>query len=271
MVETDGPYGGYTCSSSSHRHHRGLEDSVYQQDRLQGQFYRTLRNRGIYVNQPDTYFLQGGNKAGMGYDESQFSLPRWEDLSISRQTIYDKTFSKTPSQGWMFLPLTAYHSPDPAALFEPLEVHLAEYRFGLAQYLSAGVAACYRGYRLFDSPSSRAVVTTWVSFYKKYRDLLNGDIIHVARPTMQDLDGFLHVKSEGKLRGLLVVFNPTLEVRTKTLTVPLYYTGLTKTALVSLPSDDTRYSVLTLTRDYKVRIKMTLNPNSLEYFIIKQV
>ena len=98
MVETDGPYGGYSCSSTSHRHHAGLGDSVYQQDRLQGEFYRTLRNRDIYINQPDTYFLQGGNKAGMGYDESQFSLARWVDLSISRQTIYDNTFTKTPSQ-----------------------------------------------------------------------------------------------------------------------------------------------------------------------------
>ena len=215
--------------------------------------------------------MQGGNKAGMGYDESQFSLPRWEDLSISRQTIYDNTFYKTPSQGWMFLPLTAYHSPDPAALFEPLEDHLTEYSFALAQYLSAGVAACYRGFRLFDSQASRSVVKGWVSFYKKYRDLLNADIIHVARPTMQDLDGFLHVKSQGKLRGLLVVFNPTLKRRTKTLAIPLYYTGLTKTALVSRPSDDTRYSKLTLSRDYKVNLKITLDPNSLDYFIIKQV
>ena len=54
MLETDGPYGGYSCSSTSHQHHSGQGDSVYQQDRLQGQFYRDLRNRGIYINQPDT-------------------------------------------------------------------------------------------------------------------------------------------------------------------------------------------------------------------------
>ena len=33
MVETDGPYGGYTCSSSSHAHHTGYSDSVWQQNR----------------------------------------------------------------------------------------------------------------------------------------------------------------------------------------------------------------------------------------------
>ena len=49
---------GYTCSSNSHEHHVSFNDSVFQQNRLQSQFYKVLRNRGIYINQPDTYFLQ---------------------------------------------------------------------------------------------------------------------------------------------------------------------------------------------------------------------
>ena len=32
-------------------------------------------------------------------------------------------------------------------MFEPLSAHLREYEWALAQYLGAGVAACYRGYR----------------------------------------------------------------------------------------------------------------------------
>ena len=39
----------------------------------------------IFINQPDFYFYQGGNKVGMGYNENQYSLPRWEDLTVSRQ------------------------------------------------------------------------------------------------------------------------------------------------------------------------------------------
>ena len=82
--------------------------------RLQAEMYRELRNRGVYVNQPDTYFFQvkskkyicilhksvyslmfqGGNKASMGYNEGQFTLPRWEDLSISRQTVFDATWTR---------------------------------------------------------------------------------------------------------------------------------------------------------------------------------
>ena len=101
----------------------------------------------------------------------------------------------------MFLPLVAYHSSDPAALWEPLAQHRAEYDFALGQYLTAGVAACYRGFRLFDSHATKNIVKSWVDFYKKYREVLNGDIIHVRRPNMQDLDSFLHVNPQGHVRG----------------------------------------------------------------------
>ena len=39
MVETDGPYSGYSCSSTNHSHHTGASDSVYYQQQLQVQIY----------------------------------------------------------------------------------------------------------------------------------------------------------------------------------------------------------------------------------------
>ena len=64
MVETDGPYGGYTCSSTNHSHHKGYGDSIYMQNKLQGEMYKVLRGKGVYINQPDNYFYQGGSKTG---------------------------------------------------------------------------------------------------------------------------------------------------------------------------------------------------------------
>ena len=267
MVETDGPYGGYTCSSTKHQHHQGEGDSIYHQNRLQGQFYRQLRERGVYINQPDTYYLQGGNKGGMGYDEGQFTLPRWEDISISRQTVYDNTFTKPPSLGWMFMPLVNYEGGGEAAVFEPLHQNLGAYRYGLAQYLGAGVAACYRGYRLYDSKDTRDMVAGWVQFYKKYRDILGGDIIHVIRPTMQGLDAWLHVNPATQYKGLLMVFNPTTDIIEKRIAVPLYYTGIVKTALVSEQGEGWRREHLS--RDYRVRVQVNLEPQSLTYYIFK--
>ena len=85
MVETDGPYGGETCASTSHDHHIGNDDSIYWQSRLQGELYKTLKDSNVFINQPDNFFYQGGNKVGMGYNENQYSLPRREDLLVSRQ------------------------------------------------------------------------------------------------------------------------------------------------------------------------------------------
>jgi hypothetical protein len=66
MLETDGPYGGSKCESTNHSHHHGLEDSVYRQTQLQSAFYADMRRLNVYVNQPDSYFFQGGSRTGMG-------------------------------------------------------------------------------------------------------------------------------------------------------------------------------------------------------------
>ena len=185
MVATDGPYGGSSCASTNHDQHTGLEDSIYWQNRLQGTFYKDLKELNIFISQPDWYFHQGGNKAPMGYNENQYSLPRWEDLAISRQGMYDDTYHFIPSMGWMFLPLVQYHSGGAAAEFEPLSKHLPEYEWALAQYMGYGVAVVYRGPRLYDTSETKALVHKWVSFYNKYRDILTSDIVHVRRPDMQ--------------------------------------------------------------------------------------
>jgi hypothetical protein len=50
--------------------------------------------------------------------------------------------------------------------------------------IGAGVAACYRGYRLYDTDVTKALVTKWVNFYKKYRSILIRDIIHVRKKNL---------------------------------------------------------------------------------------
>jgi len=43
------------------------------------------------------------------YSEVQYNLGRWEDLSVSRQGMFDDTYHYIPTQGWMFVPLIQYH------------------------------------------------------------------------------------------------------------------------------------------------------------------
>ena len=42
------------------------------------------------------------------------------DLSVSQQGMFDDTYRRIPSEGWMFLPFTNYEGDGPAAWFEPL-------------------------------------------------------------------------------------------------------------------------------------------------------
>ena len=147
LLEHDGSYPGDVCASTAHPGHRGLADSQWTQWRGITDFYRWCRSRGISLNVPDWYFLSGSNKSAMGYREVNWSLPRDRQVVLGRQNIFDGTWEKTPSMGWMFVPLVQYHGGGEAATIEPLDEHLEHYEAHLAQNFSSGVQACYRGLR----------------------------------------------------------------------------------------------------------------------------
>ncbi|MBN1125385.1 MAG: hypothetical protein JXA82_10280, partial [Sedimentisphaerales bacterium] len=181
LLEHDGSYPGDVCASTKHPGHEGLADSQWKQWKTITDFYKWCRGRGVYLNVPDFYYLSGTNKSGMGYRETNWSLPRAQQIIHGRQNIYDGTWEKTPSMGWMFVPLTQYHGGGAAATIEPLNEHLDAYGAHLANNFGAGVQACYRGPRLYDTDATKAVVKKWVDFYKKYRPILDSDIIHLRR------------------------------------------------------------------------------------------
>ncbi|MCL5744128.1 MAG: alpha-galactosidase, partial [Acidobacteria bacterium] len=133
ILEHDGSYPGDLCASATHPGHRGLEDSQWTQWKKIADFYHWCRARGVYLNVPDWYFLTGSNKSAMGYRESNWSLPRERQIILGRQNIFDGTWAKTPSMGWMFVPLVQYHGGGAAATLEPLHEHLDAYGAHLAQ------------------------------------------------------------------------------------------------------------------------------------------
>ncbi|MBX3733250.1 MAG: alpha-galactosidase [Verrucomicrobiae bacterium] len=267
VIETDGPYHGYACESRSHRHHRGVEDSIWVQWARQREFYRACLERRIYINSPEWYFFEGSNKCPMGYREENWSLPRELQIVIGRQNIYDGTWHKTPSMGWMMLPLTEYHGGGPAATIEPLSRHLDAYGAHLAQNFGSGVIACYRGPRLFDTGETRDLVRHWTAFYKRHRDILNSDIIHVRRPDGRDIDCMLHVNPGLAERGLAMVYNPLDTPVTRTLDLPLYYTGLTGKA--SIRREEDAPALYSLDARGVATIPLEMAPRSATWLVIK--
>jgi hypothetical protein len=233
VLEHDGSYPGDVCASTRHPGHTGLADSQWTQWRSICDFYAGCRARGVYLNVPDWYFLAGSTKSAMGYRETNWSLPREEQVLHGRQNLYDGTWEKTPSMGWMFVPLTEYQGGGAAATIEPLKEHLDAYEAHLANNFGAGAQACWRGPRLFDCDETKALVAKWVAFYKRHRRILDADLVHLRRADGRDWDGWLHVDPRGEERALAMLYNPLATPIRRTLRVPLHYAGLSERASVA--------------------------------------
>jgi hypothetical protein len=267
IFENDGPYPGDLCASTLHPGHAGLADSQWRQMELQKGLYRWCNEHGIYVNAPDWYFLDGTNKTGLGYREVNFSLPRDQQMILNRQNIFDGTWEKTPSMGWGFVPLTRYQGGGEEAVLEPLADHLKDYEQLMMQYYGSGIQACYRGPRLYDTDKTKQMVVKTILWYKKYREILNSDIIHLRRADGRDWDGILHVNPSGKEKGLLMIYNPLNVSITRTINVPVYYTGLNSKAEV----EDSKGKVKTvlINREYEIALSVTIPPAGYTYYILK--
>ncbi|PTT00338.1 alpha-galactosidase [Pedobacter sp. HMWF019] len=258
--ENDGPYAGDVCASTTHPGHKGLEDSQWQQINIQKELYHWLNERGVYINAPDWYFLDGTHKIAIGYREVNFSLPRTHQLILNRQNIFDGTWEKTASMSWGFVPLTKYQGGGPEAVLEPLKDHLKDYEQLMVQYYGAGVQACYRGPRLYDTEATRQTVVKVVDWYKKYRNILNSEMIHLRRADGRDWDGILHVNPSLKTRGMLMLYNPLKERITRTIKIPLYYAGLTDLAMVKEQGREAK--PYKLNRNYEIEYTCVLAPES---------
>jgi hypothetical protein len=194
-------------------------------------------------------------------------LPRAQQVIHTRQNIFDGTWEKLPSMGWMFVPLTQYHGGGAAATIEPLSQHRDHYERMLDSNLALGVQACYRGPRLFDSPATRDLVKSKVEWYKKYRTILEGDLIHGRRADSRDVDWMLHVNPDSPQRGMLVVFNPLTTAQQRKLSVSLYYTGLTDKAIVTDAKGNKKN--ISLKRDYSAIIDVDVPAEGMSWYLIE--
>lgn len=267
LLEHDGPYPGDVDTTARPPYQKGEQDSRWVQWKIASNFYRHCRENGIFVNAPDYYFLSGTNKCGMGYREVNWSLPRAQQIIHTRQNIFDGTWYKTPSMGWMFVPLSQYHGGGAAATIEPLHEHQDHYRRMIQCNLAFGVQACFRGPRLFDSAETKALVKKEVDWFKKYREVLEADVIHGRRADGRNLDWMLHVNPTGKHKGMLVAFNPTESRIKKTISVPLYYTGIVDRAKISLKG--LKAKNVKLGRDYSINLPVEVPAGEMIWILLE--
>jgi hypothetical protein len=267
LFENDGPYPGDLCASTVHPGHKNLDDSQWRQMELQKGFYRWCNENGIYVNAPDWYFLDGTHKIAIGYREVNFSLSRDQQKILNRQNIHDGTYEKLPSMGWGFVPLTRYQGGGPEAVLEPLKDHLKDYEMLMVQYYGAGVQACYRGPRLYDTDATQQLVSTTVAWYKKYRDILNAPVVHLRRADGRDWDGFMHVSPVLKDRAFVLLFNPTQEPMTRKIKFPLYYAGLQ--GRVSVREKDLAEKQVVTSPDGSIELDLVIPAEGYTWYVLR--
>ena len=265
--EHDGSYPGDVCASTSHTHHKGLNDSQWKQFHKITELYNWMCEKGVYINVPDYYLLNGSTKVAIGYREVNWSLPRERQLIHTRQINYRCTWERLPSSLWSFVPLVQYHGGGAAATLEPLKEHLYEYRTLMFQNYGAGIQACYRGPRLYDSEETKQVVVDVISWYKKYREILNSDIIHLRQPDARDWDGIMHVNPKLQQKALAMIYNPTDKEIVREIKLPLYYTGLDKVARVRF--EEGRSKSYKLDRDYSVTLEVRIPANEYRWIVVE--
>ncbi|SFP91881.1 hypothetical protein SAMN05444277_103151 [Parafilimonas terrae] len=266
--ENDGPYPGDICASTTHPGHKDKDDSQWRQMEIQKELYHWLNERGVYINAPDWYILDGTNKLPLGYREANFSLPRDQQKILNRQNIFDGTWEKTPSMGWGFVPLTVYQGGGAEAVLEPLSAHLKDYEQLMMQYYGAGIQACYRGPRLYDNDTTKATVIKVINWYKQHRGILNSSVIHLRRADGRDWDGWMHINPSLKEKALVMLFNPTKEKITRNIKLPLYYAGLNNKASISIMGAPA--VTMQLDRSYNISLPVTLNAGEYKWIVIEQ-
>ena len=263
----DGNYPGDICASTEHPGHDGLGDSQFKQWKIISDFYKWCKAQGVYLRVPDYYYLSGSNQCGVGYRENNWSLPRRHQLIHTRQNIFDGTWESTPSMRWSFIPLAQYHGGGEAATIEPLNKHLDHYEMMLVSNIGMGIQSALRGPRLYDTEETKTMVKRVVDWYKKYRDILESDIIHIRRADGRDIDYMMHVNPDLKEKGFLLVFNPTDDIIKKKINVPLYYTGITESA--NIREQEKQSKPIKLDREYKVEIEVEVKPNWYNWYVIE--
>ena len=110
-----------------------------------------------------------------------------------------------------------------------------------------------------------------MSWFKAHREILEADLIHGRRADGRDVDWMLHVNpfpsEEDGWRGMLVAFNPLEQDVTRTLRVPLYYTGLDATARVAVEGGEER--AFELARDHSIELEVTVPARGMTWATVR--
>ncbi len=92
-------------------------------------------------------------------------------------------------------------------------------------------------------------------------------MVQLRRADGRDWDGLMHVNPQLPQKGFVLLYNPLKTKINRTISLPLYYTGLSTSATITDSNGNAKK--YTLSRDYSVPFTFTLLPESYSWFVIE--
>lgn len=265
FIDTDGPYEAYPCASTSHSGHAGVLDGQRAQWEANTAWYRSLftasnplslYGSGITITCPDPYELAAGTTAQpVGYTDSWGSIgDSWEWLLMGRVYAFDGTLWKPPTNAIMALDLSRA-----GGMITPLELQF--YDTALAVFI--GLAGRYfQSGVLWQNNASLAIATAWMNTMNTHRNVLNGDVIHVRKPTGRSWDAIMHAEpaaAAGEAKCFAIFYNPLTSVAANVSTaLNVYYCGFAPMAVVQAVWKDNTTQMLTQDAAFAIPITRSI-------------
>ncbi|MCQ6563248.1 hypothetical protein [Paenibacillus mendelii] len=219
----DGPYHGLPCLEADHSH-ANPQSVEFMNWMWEKRFFKEITDRNKMITAPQemqSMFLGLSQRPGGYREEDQNVMGGMRLVTQSRAFVYDSRYKDPACATWTSANLETYHGHS----IEPSEENTATYDHALGGMFGYGHSGVLYGKKAYIGNKTNTIFQKWISFYKKYRATLAGEMVHLARPNGFEPDAVMHVSMEAEIPSVLVVFNPVDEEKTITLELPLKYAG----------------------------------------------
>jgi hypothetical protein len=206
-LDVDGPYHQLPCLAEHHKHR--TPDSVeFMNWAWEREWLAHMRARGVILLIPQyTSSLLLGNCAvpGGATETDQHAMGGMPLVALSRARVYDARYGEAPAcAAAVTANLENYHGHS----IELAETNTATYDHVLGVIFGFGHKPVMFGRRLYGGAASEAVYRKWLAFFRQYRETLQSEMVHLARPDGFHPDGVMVVAPASDPPALVTLFNP---------------------------------------------------------------
>ncbi len=221
-IQIDGPT-DIPCWRKGHNH-TSQGNYHYRNWQWEKELFAHLRERGVAFTIPrgPSYLLMGASAIPGGYKEEDFCHSSNRDLLRNYRASMSGARDLLPAWSvWGFLATGNYHGHK----IDVCESDPDLFEQGLASLFGCGQNRAISGNMLSAGPETFAIIRRWVSLFKEFRHIFNGDVVNAGVPWEDAADGFLFLNRE-KEEALAVLINAGDTDFSRNILFPLHYGNL---------------------------------------------